>query len=115
MPSGSNSTGNESAETPPDETRAVSDGQLMQQISAGDEGAFATLIERHSEYLFGIAHSLSANAADAEDLVQETFAAVLKSRFRGEASVRTWLVSILVRQAAMLRRSFWRRRFKLTL
>jgi RNA polymerase sigma-70 factor (ECF subfamily) len=54
--------------------------------------------------LYGIAFSLSGNAADAEDLVQETFAATLTSHFRGEAAVRTWLVQILVRRAAMLRR-----------
>jgi RNA polymerase sigma-70 factor (ECF subfamily) len=63
------------------------------------------LVERHGRYLYGIAHSLSGNSADADDLVQETFVAALTSRFRGEAAVRTWLVQILVRRAAMLRRN----------
>jgi RNA polymerase sigma-70 factor (ECF subfamily) len=38
-------------------------------------------------------------------LVQETLVAALTSTFRGESKVRTWLVQILVRRAALLRRS----------
>ena len=81
------------------------DPELLEQIGRGDHAAFKQLLDRHARYLFGIAHSLTNNASDAEDLVQETFAAVLNSRFRGESSVRTWLVRILVNRAALLRRS----------
>jgi len=79
--------------------------ELLSQIGRGDHAAFKTLLERHARYLYGIAHSLTSNSADAEDLVQETLAAVLNSKFRGESSVRTWLVRILVNRSAMLRRS----------
>jgi RNA polymerase sigma-70 factor (ECF subfamily) len=82
---------------------------LVRQIGHGDEAAFRELVNRQSRYLYGIAYSMSGNAADAEDLVQETFVAVLNSAFRGESAVRTWLVQILVRRAAMLRRSRKRR------
>jgi RNA polymerase sigma-70 factor, ECF subfamily len=85
------------------------DIELVRQIGRGDEAAFRALVDREARYLYGIAHALTGNAADAEDLVQETFAGALSSRFRGEASARTWLVQILVRRAAMLRRSQWRR------
>jgi RNA polymerase sigma-70 factor (ECF subfamily) len=77
---------------------------LLRRLLKGDEAAYKELLSRHGRYLFGIAHSLSGNAADAEDLVQETFVGALTSSFRGEAAVRTWLVQILVRRAAMLRR-----------
>jgi RNA polymerase sigma-70 factor (ECF subfamily) len=53
--------------------------------------------------LYGVAYSV-AGGADAEDVVQETLAAVLTAKFAGKSSVRTWLVGILVRQAAMVRR-----------
>ena len=86
------------------------DVDLLRQIGRGDEGAFRTLVERHARYLTGIAQSLCGNRTDAEDLVQETFTAVLTSRFRGESSARTWLVNILVRRSAMLRRSRKRER-----
>src|SRR5205807_10382598 len=54
----------------------------------------------------GVAHSLAGgNAFDAEDLVQETLLGAVTGHFRGESSVRTWLVRILVNRAGMLRRS----------
>lgn len=84
--------------------------ELVRQIGRGDAAAYRLLVEREARYLYGIAHALTGNPADAEDLVQETFAGLLKSRFRGDSSLRTWLVSILVRQAAMMRRSRKRRR-----
>jgi RNA polymerase sigma-70 factor (ECF subfamily) len=111
-------TGNSTSEPPvspstttpsPMPTRMPDDAELVRRIGHGDESAFRELVNRHSRYLFGIAHSMSGNAADAEDLVQETFVAVLNSKFRGESAVRTWLVQILVRRAAMLRRSRKRR------
>jgi RNA polymerase sigma-70 factor (ECF subfamily) len=81
------------------------DAQLLRLIGRGDESAFRELVNRHARYLYGIAYSLTQNPSDAEDVVQETFVAVLKSKFRGESAVRTWLVQILVRQAALLRRT----------
>jgi len=83
----------------------VDDGELLRRTGHGEEEAFRELVQRHSRYLYGIATALTGNAADAEDVVQETFVAVLNSKFRGESAVRTWLVQILVRRAAMLRRS----------
>lgn len=85
------------------------DAGLLKLIAAGSESAFAELVDRHAKYLYGVARSLVSNAADADDIVQETFIAVLDARFRGEAAVRTWLVRTLINRAAMLRRSQSRR------
>ncbi|MEO6435022.1 MAG: sigma-70 family RNA polymerase sigma factor [Tepidisphaeraceae bacterium] len=85
------------------------DQELLRQSGRGDEQAFRTLVDRHAPYLFGIAHGLTGNAADAEDIVQETFLAASQGGHRGESAVRTWLVAILVRRAAMLRRTRGRR------
>ncbi|WP_428937139.1 RNA polymerase sigma factor [Fontivita pretiosa] len=86
------------------------DAELLARTAAGDQQAFRELVDRHGRYLYGVAHSLCDNPADAEDLVQETLVAALNGSFRGHSSVRTWLVGILVHQAAMLRRSARRRR-----
>jgi RNA polymerase sigma-70 factor (ECF subfamily) len=91
------------------------DSELLRQIAQGDQAAFRTLVDRHARYLHGIAFALVSNNADAEDIVQETFIAVLNGNFRGESAVRTWLVQILVRRAGMLRRSKWRRRTQVPL
>jgi RNA polymerase sigma-70 factor (ECF subfamily) len=96
-----------SAAGPPD------DAALLRQAQRGDPSAFGELIERHADRLYGVARSLVGNAADAEDVLQETFAGAFRSAasFRGEASVKTWLTRILVRQAAMHRRARKKWRF----
>ena len=85
------------------------DAELLRQIGRGEQSALVALLDRHGSYLYGFARSLASNPADVDDLVQETLLGLLKSRFRGESSVRTWLVRILINQAAMLRRTRTRR------
>jgi len=57
-------------------------------------------IDLYSDYLFNYTISRVNDREMAKDLVQETFLAGLKSmkNFKGEASERTWLVSILKRK-----------------
>src|SRR5260221_3355665 len=103
-------TGNSTIEiaahpTPQQVAVVLSDVELLRQVGHGAQDAFRELVNRHSRYLYGIASSLTGNSADAEDVVQETFVAVINSKFRGESAVRTWLVQILIRRVAMLRRS----------
>ena len=59
-----------------------------------------TWIDRYSDYLFNYTITRVKDRETAQDLVQETFLAGLKSmaNFKGEASERTWLVSILKRK-----------------
>jgi RNA polymerase sigma-70 factor (ECF subfamily) len=54
-------------------------------------------VDQHGEFLFRYAMHRVAGPAAAEDVVQETFLAALKSRasFDGRSSFRTWLTSIL--------------------
>lgn len=58
---------------------------------------FDELIDAHSDYLLSYALLKTGIKADAEDLVQETFLAAYRNKesFKGEASPKTWLVSIL--------------------
>jgi len=57
----------------------------------------ATWLEEHGDYLYRFAMSRLQNEELAEDMLQETLLAAWKGRerFKGDASVRTWLVSIL--------------------
>lgn len=54
-------------------------------------------VDAHADYLFNFAIGQVRDANTAEDLVQDTFLAVVKtqSHFSGKSSVRTWLVGIL--------------------
>ena len=57
-------------------------------------------IDKYADYLFNYAVVRVNNSDLAKDLVQETFFAGLKSakNFKGKASERTWLISILKRK-----------------
>ncbi len=57
-------------------------------------------IDLYSNYLFNYTITRVKDSETAQDLVQETFFAGLKSmkNFKGEASERTWLISILKRK-----------------
>lgn len=80
------------------------DAQLMAGVARGDAHAMRELLRQHGNYLFGVARTLTNSPADAEDAVQETLTALLTAKFRGDSSLRTFLVSIVVRQAALIRR-----------
>jgi RNA polymerase sigma-70 factor (ECF subfamily) len=70
----------------------------MNQTTTEDVNAIATnWVETHGDYLFNFAIGQVRDTNIAEDLVQETFLAALKSQnnFSGRSSERTWLVSIL--------------------
>ena len=78
---------------------------LVRRAALGDEGAYHRLVDAHAQRLFRLASSLVGNAADAEDVVQETFAGAYAGlkKFEQRSSVKTWLTSICVIQAAKWR------------
>lgn len=88
------------------------DWDLVRRSQLGDQRSFHELVDRHARMLYGLAVSLVGNTADAEDVVQETLAGAYRGlrNFRAQASAKTWLAKILVRQAAMHYRSRKRRR-----
>jgi RNA polymerase sigma-70 factor (ECF subfamily) len=64
----------------------------------GDTEAFRSLVERHSRYLFSVAHRMTGSAADAEDVVQDAWLKAHRQLggFEARADVRTWLHRITV-------------------
>ena len=84
----------------------ATDLELLRKAAAGDGRAFHGLVDRHAQRMYRLAISLTGNPADAEDVLQETFAGAYKSLsgFEGRASVKTWLTRILFTQAARWRR-----------
>lgn len=76
------------------------DNTLLSRAAAGDEPAFATLVERHRSSLWRWAARTAHDSHIAEDAVQEGLVAAWRfaAGFRGETSVRAWL-STLVRHA----------------
>ena len=87
-------------------TETRSDETLMAAIAAGDQLAFARLVERHLARTVGLATRLMGSRADGEEIAQEAFARVWShaSRWRpmgggGNARFTTWLYRIVVNLA----------------
>jgi RNA polymerase sigma-70 factor, ECF subfamily len=74
---------------------------LLAGLRAGDEQAFSTLVRRHHSAMLRLALGYVPSAAIAEEVVQDTWLAVLRgiSGFEGRSTVRTWLLRILVNRA----------------
>ncbi len=77
------------------------DTELLSRLRAGDERAFVALVERYNGSMLRLALSFVPSRAVAEEVVQDTWLAVLRglSRFEGRSSLKTWLFSILVNRA----------------
>jgi RNA polymerase sigma-70 factor, ECF subfamily len=93
----------------------VSDAELIERARAGDRAAFGDLVERHQQAVFRAALSALRSREDAEEVAQEAFISAFQKldSFRGEASFKTWLLTITWNRAMDRRRSVgeWFRRF----
>ncbi len=73
-----------------------SDADLVRAYQSGDERGATELVLRHARAVARFLAGAGADPADVEDLVQETFLRAFQAagRWRGEASFRTWLLTI---------------------
>jgi RNA polymerase sigma-70 factor, ECF subfamily len=85
----------------------VSDSELVERARRGDTAAFGTLVDRHRTPVFRAALAALGSPDDAEDVAQDAFLAAHRhlDGFRGDASFRTWVISIAWRKALTRRRS----------
>lgn len=72
------------------------DQELVGRAARGDDVAFELLVRRHTETVWRVCAGMLRDRALAEEAVQDTFlkAYTALGSFRGEASPRTWLVTI---------------------
>ena len=70
---------------------------VLARARQGDSDAFRVLVERHSRNAFRLAHRLTGNEQDAEDVVQESFIRAYRQlgRFESRANFGTWLYRIV--------------------
>ncbi len=83
------------------------DSELLDRLATGDEVAFRTLVERHIDRAYAIALRIVGNAADAEDVVQDTMLKIWSHRGRwqhGRAKFSTWLYRVISNRCIDLRR-----------
>jgi RNA polymerase sigma-70 factor (ECF subfamily) len=88
----------------------VSDVDLVTRARQGDPAAFGELVDRHRTAVYRAALAALGSHADAEDAAQDAFLLAYRriESFRGEASFKTWLLTIAWHQAINRRRSLWR-------
>jgi RNA polymerase sigma-70 factor, ECF subfamily len=77
------------------------EARLVEELRAGDEEVFVELVRLHSPTMLRVARLYVSSRAVAEEVVQETWLAVLTGvgRFEGRSSFRTWLFRILTNRA----------------
>jgi len=83
------------------------DSELLDRLATGDEIAFRALVERHIDRAYAIALRIVGNAADAEDVVQDTMLKIWSHRGRwqhGRAKFSTWLYRVISNRCIDLRR-----------
>ena len=91
---------------PTEVTAPSEDAELLRRTANGDRSAFDAFVVRHAAAVLRLAQAIAPDAALAEDVVQQAFMAAFRSAstFRGEASPRSWLLTI-ARHAAYKVRS----------
>src|SRR3989440_8534826 len=76
---------------------SADDLYLIEQLRSGNEAAFVTLIDRYATAMQRLVMVYVRAWAVAEEVVQETWMAVLEglNRFEGRSSLKTWMFRIL--------------------
>ena len=99
--------------------RNLADEEVMQLVGEGSPRAFELLFDRHGGAAFSLAYRMVGDRVAAEDISQEAFLSIWRSRMRYDSargSVRTWVLGIVHNRAIdALRRgaSYERRREQL--
>jgi RNA polymerase sigma-70 factor, ECF subfamily len=78
---------------------------LLPRLRAGDDAAFATIVTQWSPVMLRVARPFVASNTEAEEVVQETWGAIVAGlpRFEGRSSLRTWAFTILTNRARTAR------------
>ena len=80
----------------------LADEELMQLVGGGDARAFEAVYDRHGGAAFSLAYRMVGKRPVAEDITQEAFLSIWRSRLRyrrDRGSVRTWVLGIVHHRA----------------
>jgi len=95
------SRGAAAVKRPPAEVVDLDEYRLAAALRAGDPAAYEELHARYDGRLLALAMSLGCSRAVAQEVVQDTWSAVIRSihTFRGHSTLKTWISRILVNAA----------------
>jgi RNA polymerase sigma-70 factor (ECF subfamily) len=86
----------------PNQITGLADEDVMALVCDGDARAFEVLYDRHCGAAFSLAYRMVGNRVAAEDIAQEAFLSIWRSRLRyrsDRGSVRTWVLGIVHHRA----------------
>ncbi|HEY2709048.1 MAG TPA: RNA polymerase sigma factor [Caulobacteraceae bacterium] len=91
---------------------AASDAELVHAARRGSQAAFQLIVERQQQAVRSFLRRAGLSTSDADDIAQETFLAAWSSlwRYRGSASLRSWLCAIAWKKQLSLLRAEGRER-----
>ena len=77
-----------------------------------DTNRYADLVNMYANNVYKIAVSYCNNRSDAEDIVQNVFIKLLKSKekFKDDEHVKRWLIRVAINESKNMNTSFWRKR-----
>ncbi|HCG00363.1 MAG TPA: RNA polymerase subunit sigma-24 [Chloroflexi bacterium] len=89
------------ASVPASAFQATGEEDLLDALRQGDEATFVFLVTRYHAALVRLARTFVADQATAEEVVQETWLAVLNGieKFEARSSLKTWIFRILMNRA----------------
>lgn len=93
-----------------DSSEPPSDRELIDRTLAGDDDAFAAIVERFQRRIFRVAFAIVRDEVEADTITQDTFiqAYTHLAKFQGRSELETWLTRIAINRS---RDSLRRRRF----
>ncbi len=82
------------------------DMALVERLRGGDRAALETLMERYASRVYRLAHGITRNEADAEEVVQDVFLTLFRKihTFEGRAALGSWLYRVTTNAALIKRR-----------
>lgn len=80
---------------------AASDGDVIEEVRAGNTALYEVLVQRHNPRLRRVAHRVLANDADVDEVIQEAHCSAFRAiqQFEGRSSFGTWLTRITLHAA----------------
>lgn len=80
------------------EDESSDESALVASLCAGDEAAFARLVDRYTPSMLRVARGYVRSHQTAEEVVQEAWIALIRaiSKFEGRSSLRTWLFTVMI-------------------
>lgn len=82
------------------------DLKLIEAVRGGETSALGTLMDRYAGRVYRLAHGITRNAADAEEVVQDVFLTLFRKAetFEGRAALGSWIYRVATNAALLKRR-----------